>query len=524
MAEITTLGIVVLIASLVLVISFVLNKVISPKLVSVVKLRNKDSLYKIFILLALVTLFDFYFVSIIPFVGSISEVEIQALLLFAFMLVTAISYVLVLAVRDSILDIQVSGIARNERFLKLSLDLILVQLMLVTLFYFESVLAVFSDIDTLPGVAFLFDTELAFDLSSLETLGQQEQFMILILTGIKGAFLLIHHGSIIVVFVTLFAIFQEWNSRTHETPINYFTLFSLGFVLQGVGQSVQAMGLFFSPFLLTSADEIPAYLSILITVGGFVVIAGMVVYFISFLLAGFSLLGNISHLLAPNWLKNSCKVALVFFPFIYALLYSILGLLNLFWFIGLPGANDLGISVAELIHLLDFPAIVMLPFASGLFFLVAFRQSRSKEKGKELGQFVLWTFLSLFFLFTIGNNTMSNLTWFGMLHGPLSLFGAILLLFGLSRVADHASRHRRVIKTIRENPDDFAFLHKLGEAERRIQVWAKVDSLVKTGVIKPLVPSGEQPSETQVAQEVSSYMDEITTSRRRERKRKALPT
>jgi hypothetical protein len=105
-----------------------------------------------------------------------------------------------------------------------------------------------------------------------------------------------------------------------------------------------------------------------------------------------------------------------------------------------------------------------------------------------------------------------------MLHGPLALLGSITLLYGLSRVADHASRYRRVMKHIRETPDDFLFLAQLGEAERKIKIWEKVDSLVTTGIIKPLVPTNKPPDETKIVAEINSYMAEITAQFKRKRR------
>ena len=104
---------------------------------------------------------------------------------------------------------------------------------------------------------------------------------------------------------------------------------------------------------------------------------------------------------------------------------------------------------------------------------------------------------------------MSTISWFGMLHDSLALLGAITLVYGSSRVTDNASRYRRVIKHIRETPDDFLFLAKLGEAERKIQIWKKGSSLIKTGIIQPLVPTSTPPDETKIAVEINSYWDEI---------------
>ena len=182
--------------------------------------------------------------------------------------------------------------------------------------------------------------------------------------------------------------------------------------------------------------------------------------------------------------------------------------------IAATGDNTI-IDAAELFiditHFIDFFAMILLPLTCGLFFLSAYYTSykQKEEKSKKLSNFVLWSFLSLFLLFGVGNNTLSTVSWFGMIHAPLALLGSLLLLYGLSRVADHASRHRRIIKQIRNNPEEFMFLAELGKAERKIQLNTKVDSLVKTGVIKPLVPTIEK-DETETAAEINSYMAEIS--------------
>ena len=106
---------------------------------------------------------------------------------------------------------------------------------------------------------------------------------------------------------------------------------------------------------------------------------------------------------------------------------------------------------------------------------------------------------------------MSAVPWFGMIHGPITLLRSIVFLYGLSRVADHASRYRQVIKYIREKPSDFLFLTKLGEAERKIQIWDKVESLVKEDIIRPLVPIKAPIDENRAAAEIKSYMEEIYT-------------
>jgi len=394
------------------------------------------------------------------------------------------------------------------------------QEIIIAFFYLDGLITLLLGQESLPGISFIFNLQEAerVDLTLItETL---PLMAVLLLAGIKGAFLFLHHGSIILVFITLYVIFEEWNDRTQETTITFFRVFALGFIIQGMGQIIQTFGLLYSSFILTPNDQIPLISSVPITLGSFLVLIGALVYFVAFILAAVSLLSNISHMLVPPALIALYKVIAVLLPIIYSILYGLLFLLNILWLFDIGGTatQELATGLETMTHLLDLPAMILLPYTCGLFFLVAYRQSRSEKKELQLSNFVMWTFLSLFLIFGIGNNTMSTVSWFGMLHGPLALLGSITLLYGLSRVADHASRFRRVMKHIRETPDDFLFLAQLGEAERKIKIWEKVDSLVTTGIIKPLVPTNKPPDETKVAAEINSYMAEITAQFKRKRR------
>jgi hypothetical protein len=291
-------------------------------------------------------------------------------------------------------------------------------------------------------------------------------------------------------------------------------------MIQGIGQFVQAIGVVYASYFLTPTNDIPWFIALPIVLGSMIVLLGAILYYLSFMMASLSLIGNISHLLIPPAILALYKIAVIVFPIIYCILYSLLLILNISWFFGI-GGGELEVQADALesfTHLLDIPALIILPVSCGLFFLVAYRQTHEKKKGAQISDYLLWAFLSLFFIFGIGNNTMSAVSWFGMLHGPITLLGSIVFLYGLSRVADHASRYRQVIKYIREKPSDFLFLTKLGEAERKIQIWDKVESLVKEDVIKPLVPIKAPIDETRAAAEIKSYMEEIYTQYRKMQK------
>ncbi len=489
-------------------------------------LKGKAHFHKLLILTIVVALTDFYFVSFIPTIARINESEIKYLILGIFLVFSLIMVIITIEIRNVILDMKISLITRNERFLRYSLHLILIQEVVVVLFYLVALSNLIIGVDGLPGVAFIFDVNENTELVNLDDISDTKKLvLVLLLNGIKGSFLFLHHGTILLVFITLYVIFEEWNNRTHETPINYFMIFCLGYVIQGMGQIIQSIGVFSTSLTVTPDEDIPILLALPIALGSLIVLVGAIIYYFSFTLAALSLLNNISHLLLPNWARNVSKVVVILFPVLYGTLYLMLAILNAMWFIiGGSTIENLATDLEWATHLVDIPAMILMPLCCGFFFLIAYRQSRGKKRGQELGSYVLWTFFSLFLIFGAGNNTMSAISWFGMLHGPLSLLGAIVLLYGLSRVADHASRHRRVIKHIRDNPDDFIFLAKLGEAERKINIATKVDSLIKTGVIKPLVPTESPPDETQTAAEINSYMAEITKTHQRHRRRRPVTT
>ncbi|MHA1450489.1 MAG: hypothetical protein ACTSP4_13860 [Candidatus Hodarchaeales archaeon] len=504
----------------IIIISYLMAGFLSKRSFLTGIISGQENLHWLLGLLIVMALGDFYFVSFIPVAVRITDPVTRQGVLGIFAILSIIAILITIEIRKVVLDIQISLIDRNMQFLQYSITLIIMQEIVVALFYLGSMIGSGLGAEVLPGVTFIFDVQ-ATEIADLSLITDPVTLIsVLLLASIKGTFLVLHHGSIIIVFMTLFVIFQEWNSRTHETPINFFVFFTLGFVIQGLGQIMQTGGSILAAFY---TGDLPYFISLPITLGVFIHLIGAITYYIFFILASVSLLNNISHMLLPKILAFFCKILVIILPAVYGILYTLIFLLNGLWFIGFGGEDfyNLAEYLVELTHLLDIPAMIILPFSCGLFFLVAYRQGKEKEKGRQLSSFVLWSFLALFLIFGTGNNTMSTVSWFGMLHGPLSLLGAITLLYGMSRVADHASRHRRVIKYIRDNPEDFTFLTKLGEAERKIQCWVKVDSLVKTGVIKPLVPV-EKPDETKVAAEINSYMAEIARTRKRVRKRRPV--
>ena len=525
MTDIVQIGIISAILVGTIILAYLITLVLPKRSYLPDNLIGQDNFHKMLALLIVIALADFYFVSFIPVVKRFNNPAIEFVVLGIFLVLSLVSIIICIEIREVILDINISLINRNLQFLQYSIRLILMQGIVVALFYLNGLITLMLGIDTLPGIAFIFEIQES-EISDLNLITDSLPLIsVLTLAGIKGAFLLLHHGSIIIVFVTLYVIFEEWSGRTRETSINYFKIFTLGFVIQGMGQVIQSIGIIYASHVITLSNEIPAFISLPITLGSFIVLIGAIIYFISFMLAALSLLGNISHMLVPRKMLAFYKIAVIVFPIIYGILYSLLFLMNLSWFFGIGGssAEDLAKTLETATHLLDLPAMILLPLGCGLFFLVAYRQSHEKKKGMQLSNYVLWTFMSLFLIFGVGNNTMSAVSWFGMLHGPLTLLGSIVLLYGLSRVADHASRFRQVIKHIRESPDDFIFLAKLGEAERKIQIWAKVESLVKSDIIKPLVPTKTPLDETKAAAEIRSYMDEINAQYKRLQKRPTVP-
>ncbi len=505
------------------IIAYLITEIMPKKSFIPKNWTGQAHFHKLLIILIIIALGDFYFVSLFPVVSRFEEEQLRYATLIVFLILTVISTMLILEIRSIVLEIKTTQIKRNEVFLKLSFSLILTQKVIIFIFYLVALIALGFDVATLPGEPFIFDIDEVTETAEIRSFENSDRIMLLFLTGIKGAFLIIHHFSLFFIFTTLFVIFYEWNSRVKETPINFFMIFSFGFIIQGIGQVIQSIGLFYAPFFLTSSGKVSKYISAPVAVGSFIVLLGSIIYFFAFMMASLTLLRNISHMVLPVWLQNICKIGVVIIPILYTTLYTVLAILNIAWLLDIGDIEKLSKDLEWLTHIVDFPAMILLPLSCGLFFLVAYIQGRSKEKSQELGSFVLWTFLSLFLVFGAGNNTMSSLSYFGMLHGPLALLGALLLMYGLSRVADHASRHRRVIRHIRQNPEDFAFLAKLGEGERKTQIWAKVDSLVKTGVIKPIVPT-ETPDETKAAAEVNSYMAEITKTFDRRARRRRVPS
>ncbi|MHA2294359.1 MAG: hypothetical protein ACXACK_19530 [Candidatus Hodarchaeales archaeon] len=503
-----------------IIISYLLTIVIPNKVLLPKNLVGQKNFHKLLVMIIIIALVDFYFVFFVPVVKRLSDPLVQTLILGFFLILSLLVIIVTVEFKKVIIDIKISLIKRNLQFLKYSIQLILIQEMIVSFFYIVSLFSIFLGQDNLPGIAFIFDIQES-ELADITLLTEVFPLIsVLLLAGIKGAFLLLHHGSIIVIFITLYVIFEEWNGRTRETTVTFFRWFALGLIIQGVGQIIQSFGLLYSSFVLSANDAIPIISSVPITLGSFFTLIGAITYFISFMLAAVSLLGNISHMLVPPMLIAFYKIVVIVIPVIYGILYGLLFLMNLFWLfnIGDTALGEFADIIETTTHLLDLPAMILLPFTCGLFFLVAYRQSREEKKGIQLSNYVLWTFLSLFLIFGTGNNTMSTVSWFGMLHGPLALLGAITLLYGLSRVADHASRYRRVINHIRETPNDFLFLAQLGEAERKIKIWSKVDSLVKTGIIKPLVPTNTPPDEIKVAAEINAYMAEISAQFKRKRR------
>lgn len=513
MVDIIQIGVIIACFVIAIIIAYLLTLILPKKSYLPNSMKGQENFYKVLILLVLISLADFYFVSMVPVVTRLANTILEYLTMTIFLILSIITIFLCIEIRNLVLNLEISFINRNLDVLRYSISLILIQAILVTFFYLFGLVTMILGVYTLPGVVFIFDIKQS-EVANLSLITDSlPLFSVLILAGIKCAFLLLHHGSIIIVFITLLVIFEEWSGRTRETSINYFRIFALGFVIQGIGQFIQALGLVYTSYFLTPGIDIPWFIALPIVIGSLIVLIGAILYYFSFMMAALSLIGNISHMLIPPAILALYKIAVIVFPVIYSILYGMLFVLNISWFFGIGGA-DLKVQADALeafTHLLDVPAMIILPTSCGLFFLVAYRQTHEKKKGAQISDYLMWAFLSLFFIFGIGNNTMSAVSWFGMLHGPITLLGSIVFLYGLSRVADHASRYRQVIKYIREKPSDFLFLTKLGEAERKIQIWDKVESLVKEDIIKPLVPIKAPIDETRAAAEIKSYMEEIYT-------------
>jgi len=511
MVDIIQIGVIIACFVIAIIIAFLLTLIFPKKSYLPNTLKGQENFYKVLILLVLISLLDFYFVSMVPVVSRLENLLIEFLIMTVFLILSIITIFLCNEIRNLVLNLEISFINRNLNVLKYTMSLILIQATLVSFFYFFGLVTLTLGIDKLPGTVFIFDIKQS-EVANLSLITDSLPLLsVLILSGIKCAFLLLHHGSIILVFITLLVIFDEWSGRTRETSINYFRIFALGFVIQGIGQFIQAFGIVFTSYFLAPELDIPWFFALPIVLGSLIVLIGVILYYFSFMMAALSLIGNISHMLIPPAILALYKITVIIFPIIYSLLYGLLLVLNLFWFFGLGGTeiqNQVN-TIESLTHLVDIPAMILLPVSCGLFFLVAYYQTHEKKKGAQISDYLMWAFLSLFFIFGVGNNTMSTVSWFGMLHGPITLLGSIVFLYGLSRVADHASRYRQVIKYIREKPNDFLFLTKLGEAERKIQLWEKVESLVKEDIIKPLVPIKAPIDETKTVAEIKSYMDEI---------------
>jgi hypothetical protein len=386
---------------------------------------------------------------------------------------------------------------------------------LSSIVYSYEIIAYLFNISDLIGFNEIFLPDSVFLLTDISS-SVADFPLLLIIFVIRSLLVISHHFSVLVGFLSAFLIFNEWGVAMRDPVIGFFKLFAFGYLFQGAGQIFKGISLIgYSVGLYGSDLKGPIDFTF-----GTLAISGTVIYYIAFSIASSNLLSNIEHLVFPRWLIKILKATSVIIPFFYACLYLLILIGSFFAYTVLPDLWLFVDGIVQITHTTDFVGIWLVPLAASIFFLAAY--IRSKEKPNvRFSSYLVLGFFSVLLLFYAGNNTLSLISWTGLIHGQIGVIGILFFMYSLSRVAEHASRHRQVIRKIRENPEDFMFLNELGKSERKIQAWAKIDMMAKDGLIKPLTPAAEKKDETQLASEVNSYMAELEAIQKRRAARRA---
>ncbi len=472
-------------------------------------------------ILLIISLFDFLIGTIVPFFGNNNNFEFEFLILSISLVISFISIPVLFALRNVYpFDIANKQIVRQ--ILSMAMTLVIISQILVTLSYGYEILAIFSDVPQLLGNYLIFQIPDPVILSDI-TETYPNYLLLVIILVLKSILVLSHHSAIVLCYIGVLLIFWEWGVAMRDPLIGYFKVFSYGYLLQGIGQLLVSFWLIIDSFgIFTGTNGFFALLLYTIQLsGGILATLGVAIYYLSFAIACLKLLGNIEHLVFPQWLIVTLKASSVIIPTIYGILYSFNFLGSLIALL-LPSSfldSLLDLNI-RLTHQVDIVGVWLVPLAAGSFFFAGY--IRSKEKPNvTFSSFLILAFLSILLIFYAGNNTLTVITWTGLIHGQFGIVGILFFMYSLSRVAEHASRHRQVIRKIRENPDDFMFLAELGRSERKLRAWEKIDSMSKEGLIKPLTPIEEKEDETKIAAEINSYMSELEAIRSKRAKRRA---
>ncbi|MFW9905780.1 MAG: hypothetical protein ACFFFH_15715 [Candidatus Thorarchaeota archaeon] len=459
-----------------------------------------------------VSLLDFFVGAFFPFLDGLTF-EIQIFFLGTSFLVSMISIPFLFALR-SVYPFDIANKPLLRSFLYISMTLVIISQITATLTLGLEIIAKFSDISQLIGNFFIFESADAFILVDISETEANYTILVLILI-LRSFFVFSHHSAIIMGYLGALLIFSEWGVAMRDPVIGFFKTFCYGYLLQGIGQSLVGI------WLIADSFGVIINLELIQFVGGALATTGIIIYYISFAITCLNLLGNIEHLVFPQWLINVLKASAVIIPLIYSILYAINLVGSLIAMIFLPELYPFLDFVIELTHIADIFGVWLVPLAAGAFFMAAYVRSKEKPNVK-FSSFLILSFLTVLLLFFAGNNTLTLISWLGLIHGQFGVVGILFFMYSLSRVAEHASRHRQVIRKIRENPEDFMFLAELGRSERKLQAWAKIDAMSKEGIIKPLTPIPEKKDETLIAAEVNSYMAEIEAIRKQRESRRAM--
>ncbi len=482
--------------------SYLAKKVFTPE-------KVRKNLNIIIGLLLVIAFVDFLLGAVFTFPDSLST---DLLILIGSFLLAIVTVPILFSLR-AVYPFDIAKKSQVRSILSIALSLVIISQILVCLTYVYEILALTGDIQMLIGFKQIFNPSTTLLLPDVSE--NDPNFVLLFLIFfMRSILLLTHHLAIVFGFLGALMIFNEWGVAMRDPIIGFFKLFSYGYLLQALGQIIVGILL----ILYSTTGQVGALIVDIEFVGGSLSIAGTIIYYIAFAIASLNLLKNIEHLVFPQRLIDILKVTSILIPSIYSVLYIFTLIGSVFGYT--TGDYSFTDTITELTHVTDFLGIWLVPLAAGLFFLAAY--IRSKEKPHvTFSSFLILGFFAIMMLFYSGNNTLTLISWNGLTHGQLGIIGILLLIYSLSRVAEHASRHRQVITKIRENPDDFMFLAELGKSERKIQAWQKIDAMSKEGIIKPLTPVIDKKDETKLAAEVNSYMAEIEAIRKRRAAKRA---
>ncbi|MHA2074597.1 MAG: hypothetical protein ACW97X_08260, partial [Candidatus Hodarchaeales archaeon] len=135
MVDILQIGIIISCFVIATIFAYLLTLILPNKSYLPNRLKGQENFYKVLTLLVLISLADYYFVSMVPVVTRLTNTILEYLTMTSFLILSIITILLCIEIRNLVLNLEISFINSNLDVLRYSISLILIQVILVTFFY-----------------------------------------------------------------------------------------------------------------------------------------------------------------------------------------------------------------------------------------------------------------------------------------------------------------------------------------------------------------------------------------------------